>query len=304
MSDMPASSAPSTAGALMRAERERRGLRIETLAATLKVSPRKLEALEADRHDELPGPAFTRALALSVCRVMGVEAAPVLARMPRAEGSPEGLEHVTTGLRTPFEGRSGQGFGAALASHWRAPSTALTAAAALAVLVIGLLWWSWSEPPPAPVAAEGAASAPAVPASAALPASAPAAGGSAASDSAGWVAAPAASLAAPATGAASSPAGVAPPSTPPGAVPPPAPMVSAPVSAIKVTAATWVELRDGGGRLLWARTLAAGETVALAGTPPLRLVVGNAGAASVVFAGRPVDLGPWTRDNVARLDLQ
>lgn len=304
MNDMPASSAPSTAGALMRAERERRGLRIETLAATLKVSPRKLEALEADRHDELPGPAFTRALALSVCRVMGVEAAPVLALMPRAEGSPEGLEHVTTGLRTPFEGRASQGFGAALASHWRAPSATLMAAAALAVLVLGLLWWSWSEPPPAPVADEGAASAPAAPASAAVPASASAAAGSAASASAGWVAAPAASFAAPATGAASTPAGVAPPSAPPGAVPSPSPVVSAPVSAIKVTAATWVELRDGGGRLLWARTLAAGETVALAGPPPLRLVVGNAGAASVVFAGRPVDLGPWTRDNVARLDLQ
>ena len=63
MNDMPSNSAAPTAGALIRAERERRGVRIENLAATLKVSPGKLEALEADRHDELPGPAFTRALA-------------------------------------------------------------------------------------------------------------------------------------------------------------------------------------------------------------------------------------------------
>jgi cytoskeleton protein RodZ len=304
MSDMPASSTASTAGALIRAERERRGLRIETLATTLKVSPRKLEALEADRHDELPGPAFTRALALSVCRMMGVEAAPVLALMPRSGDSPEGLEHVTTGLRTPFEGRSGQGFAAALAPRWRGPSTPLMAAAGLAVLVVGLLWWSWSESPPAPVAAEGVASAPVIASSAGVPASAPAAAGSAASASLGLAAAPAASLAAPATGGASTPAGVAQSSAAPVAMPPPAPMVSAPASAIKVTAATWVELRDGSGRVLWARTLAAGETAALAGPAPLRLVVGNASAASVVFAGRPIDLTPWTRDNVARLDLQ
>jgi hypothetical protein len=36
----------------------------------------------------------------------------------------------------------------------------------------------------------------------------------------------------------------------------------------------------------------------------MRLVIGNARAAKVVFAGRVVDLGPWTRDNVARLELQ
>lgn len=301
MNDTPADSAASTAGALIRAERERRGLRIESLAATLKVSPRKLHALEADRHDELPGPAFTRALALSVCRVMGVDAAPVLALMPRAAGSPEGLEHVTTGLRTPFEGRAGQGFAAALASRWRVPSTAVMAAAALAVLVPALLWWSL--PPPAPVASD-AASAPVIAASAGLPASAPAAAGSAASASSGGPAAPASGIAVPATGAASAPAGAPPASASPGAAPPPLPAAAAPVSAIKVTAATWVELRDGGGRVLWARTLAAGETAALAGPAPLRLVVGNASAASVVFAGRPIDLTPWTRDNVARLDLQ
>lgn len=267
----------------MRAERERRGLRIEVLAATLKVSPRKLEALEADRHDELPGPAFTRALAMSVCRVMGVDAVPVLALMPRAKCSPEGLEHVTTGLRTPFEARSGQGFGAALASRWRAKSTAVWVLAALVILVLGLLWWSWPGSLPAEAASDGAASAPAIPPSASLPASTPAAAVTAAAASSVPSVASAASFAASAMEMASSPA---------------------PTSAIKVTAVTWVELRDGGGRLLWARTLAAGETAPLIGPAPLRLVVGNAAAASVVFAGRPVDLAPWTRDNVARLDLQ
>lgn len=291
MNDMPSNSAAPTAGALIRAERERRGVRIENLAATLKVSPGKLEALEADRHDELPGPAFTRALALSVCRVMGVEAAPVLALMPRAEGAPDRLEHVTTGLRTPFAGRPGQGLAAGMAPFWRAPSSMALAALVLSVLVVGLLWWSWSVPPSAPEVPDGAASAPAVSGAVAVPAPAPAMAASADSASAVAPAAEAASL--PASASASA-----------GATPSSEPVADPSASTIQVTAATWVELRDGGGRLLWARTLAPGETAALAGPAPLRLVVGNASAARVVFAGRRVDLGPWTRDNVARLDLQ
>jgi hypothetical protein len=99
-----------TAGTLIRAERERRGLRLDVLAATLKVGVFKLQALEEDRFDELPDAAFTRALAMSVCRVMGVDAAPVLALLPRADGSPEALEHVTSGLQEPFDARASHGW--------------------------------------------------------------------------------------------------------------------------------------------------------------------------------------------------
>ena len=51
-----------TAGAMLRAAREKRGLHIAALATSIKVSPRKLEALEADRYAELPDLTFTRAL--------------------------------------------------------------------------------------------------------------------------------------------------------------------------------------------------------------------------------------------------
>ena len=48
-----------SAGAMLRAAREKRGLHIAALAASIKVSPRKLEALEADRYAELPDLTFT-----------------------------------------------------------------------------------------------------------------------------------------------------------------------------------------------------------------------------------------------------
>ena len=59
------------AGALMRRAREALGLRIEVLAASLKVSVAKLEALEAGQLESLSDRVFVRALAASVCRNPG-----------------------------------------------------------------------------------------------------------------------------------------------------------------------------------------------------------------------------------------
>jgi cytoskeleton protein RodZ len=55
---------PLSAGALLRQARERSGLHIGALSVSLKVPVQRLEALEADRYDLLPGPVFIRALAL------------------------------------------------------------------------------------------------------------------------------------------------------------------------------------------------------------------------------------------------
>ena len=60
-----------TAGSLLRTAREREGLHIAALAVSMKVPVKKLEALEADRLDLLPDAVFVRALAASVCRLIG-----------------------------------------------------------------------------------------------------------------------------------------------------------------------------------------------------------------------------------------
>jgi cytoskeleton protein RodZ len=77
------STTPSTtAGALLRQLREDAGFKLDVLAQALRVSPAKLEALEADRLDELPDAMFARALTLAVCRQLKTDAAPVLALLP------------------------------------------------------------------------------------------------------------------------------------------------------------------------------------------------------------------------------
>jgi cytoskeleton protein RodZ len=97
----------ASAGALLRAARERAGVHIGFLAATLKVPVRKLELLEESRFDELPDATFVRALSLSVCRVLKCDAAPVLAALPRQEPVASTLEQVSHGMNTPF-GRRGK----------------------------------------------------------------------------------------------------------------------------------------------------------------------------------------------------
>jgi cytoskeleton protein RodZ len=71
-----------TAGALLRQYRDTNGFELDTLAQALRVSPAKLEALEADRLGDLPDAMFARALALAVCRQLKTDAAPVLALLP------------------------------------------------------------------------------------------------------------------------------------------------------------------------------------------------------------------------------
>ena len=77
------STAPShTAGDLLRQYRVAQGFKLDVLAQALRVSPAKLEALEANRLEELPDAMFARALTLAVCRQLKTDAAPVLALLP------------------------------------------------------------------------------------------------------------------------------------------------------------------------------------------------------------------------------
>lgn len=149
------STAPAavTAGGLLRAAREAQGLDLAVLAAQLKVAPRKLEALEADRHDELQGATFVRALAQAACRALKQDPAPVLIRLPQA-GKPA-LTEVSGGLNAPFRERSGL---REAGESWLARRGFAGLIAVLVLAAGGLLWlpggWQdwrpWPSTPAAP----------------------------------------------------------------------------------------------------------------------------------------------------------
>lgn len=311
---IPASPPATSAGAMLRAARERQGVHIAVLAAAIKVSPRKLDALEADRYDELPDATFTRALAQTVCRALKLDPQPVLALLPPAAPAP--LETVADGLNTPFRDRGGSMPLSTLLP--RAPL--IWAALALLVAAALVLYWPLRRAPaeaqpaaqpalppvlPSVTDAPGAdspASGPAVTASSATPAvvqppvvsplpAAPAPGGGAVATSPATAAATAASV--PAADLASRP-----PTLPP-ALPP-----KAFGAAIVVSEPVWLEVVDAAGQVVFQRTIQPGESLSFDQKPPLKLKIGNAAAARLSFRGEAVDLTPHTRSNVARVELK
>ena len=283
---------PVTAGGLLRAAREKHGLHIAALAAAMKVAPRKLDALENDRWSELPDATFVRALALTVCRTLKVDAKPVLDLLPPAQTM--ALRDVGEHLNAPYhdaDGRraSSMSGGAVRPMVWAAAALML---AAVAVYFVPETWFTGAPPvavvavaPGALAAASAAASVPDMTGNtaAALPGSvvaSPAASAPAAMPSAGetvFSAPPASSLQAP-------------------------PAVGA--LQLRTTEASWVDVRDGKGQVLLSRIVQPGEMVGLDGAPPMRLTIGNAAATQLSFRGQPVNLAPNTRDNVARVELQ
>ena len=279
----------AAAGALLRAARLAQGLHIAALAASIKVSPAKLEALEAGRNHELPDHTFARALALTVCRVLKTDATPVLALMPGAPstGLGLGLGRVDGGLNTPFRDRPGRADPAGWVP-WRHPVLWLVAgllvAAAAFVLVPNLPLADERQSP----VADGAAQ-PLMPPSGAA------------------IVLPGADSAVPLPGDAASAVPVAPAAV--AAAGSTAPAASAPVAAspdgltLRALEASWVQVVDGSGKTVLARLVPAGETVALTATPPLRLRIGNLRGTEISYRGQPVNLPATTRDNIANITL-
>ena len=275
--------APS-AGALLRAARESRGLHIAALAAAIKVSPRKLEALEADRHADLPDMTFTRALAQTVCRALKVDAEPVLARLPQA-GDMAMLSQVGAGLNAPFREAPGSRDPGDY-TLLRKPMFWATLAVLLGALALALVpeqWMSWRT-----------AGAPTIKTVQVAPATAPTAAPIP-------VVTPIVAASAPAVAQVETVHSAPPPAA--GAAPA-AVDTPAGVLAIRTSADSWVEVQDARGQMLLSRTVRPGEAVGLDGAMPLRVTIGNAAVTQVTLRGQLVDTAASTRENVARLQLR
>lgn len=74
---------------------------------------------------------------------------------------------------------------------------------------------------------------------------------------------------------------------------------------ILVKADTWVQVTDASGSVIVEKIVPAGASEAIAGVKPFNVIIGNAKASSLVFAGKAVDLAPYTTENnVARIKLE
>lgn len=76
-----------------------------------------------------------------------------------------------------------------------------------------------------------------------------------------------------------------------------------PALSLKFTGESWVQVLAADGRALEQGVLTAGQTRSYAAGEVSRLVLGNITAVEMQQAGRPVDLVPFSRANVARFTL-
>lgn len=67
---------------------------------------------------------------------------------------------------------------------------------------------------------------------------------------------------------------------------------------------SWVEIRDGAGKVLVSQLHAEGTERAVVGVPPFAVVIGNAQHVQLTYNDRPVDLMPHVRVEVARFTLE
>lgn len=295
-------SPPTGAGALLRDAREAAGVPMATLAVSLKVPVKKIEALEQERFDLLPDAVFARALAASICRTLKIDAAPVLARLPQT-GVPR-LAPAQAAINAPFRSpRDG-----ARPAWWTQLSRPVVLTGAALLLGAAVLM---AVPSRAPV--EPSAGGPPLSDEPARPL--PAAMGlaltpDASREQAGQpptvsnVNQPPAGVAAQGVEGALPVLAAAMPAAAVAEVVSPAAAATDGVLIFRARGESWVEVTDARGAVVLRRLLAAGDVVGASGPLPLSAVVGKADVTEVQVRGKPLDISALARDNVARFEVK
>ena len=277
-------------GAALKHAREAQGLAIDDVALQLKFAPRQIESLEQERFDRLPGPTIARGMVRNYAKLLKLDPEPLIERLaPRVESPPD-ANQIAARFRQqePFSDSTKR-------------STLLYAGFSVGVLLlVGALAYEWRQQKSAPQAE-----------------------------------APALERTQPAEPPAQAAVAPQPPAPPPEA--PPAPMVVekpavAPVvvekkkaQSEKIAAAedaenplapgthrivlrtegeAWLEVKDGAGRMLISSLNPAGTERTIRGRAPFDIVIGNASSVKLTYDGKPVDLRPHTKVEVARFTLK
>lgn len=258
--------------AQLRAERK---LSIADVAQRLKYGTRQIEALEAEEFERLPGATFVRGMVRGYAKLLETDPEPLLGALDQSYVPGEvDLDLRDRGVPFAKSGKRGT---------WTYSILLLLVLVVLAGVLyewrLGAHPWARfasSTPPPLQKQAQPQpAPAPAVlreePQPPATPAAAPPA------------AAAAAEIA-----------------------PPPSPQPSSGGEGrirLEFGGESWVEIKDGDGKMLMSQLNPTGSRRVVSGRSPLSLVIGNAANVRLVYNDKPVDLKPYIQIEVARLTL-
>lgn len=285
--DMTQAGGPSAAGygARLAAQRERAGLSITDVAATLRLHPNQVRAIEQEELARLPALAYVRGFIRSYARVVNLDPEPLLSDL-NTKLAPV-RESVVDGMATEYEAARAAG------RERRFPQWVMGIALVI-LIALGVIGWQTTMQPPAALPKQVAVVPPAT-LTAAPPTSA----------SVADTATPAAS-----SETAANPAAVVEPvpapadTAEPTVAPTRAASGAAPTVLLRFTGDSWAEVTDRNGKILLSQLSSAGAEHVLDGELPLNVVIGDANFASVEVRGAAFNLQPFTRNNIARFTIK
>ena len=74
--------------------------------------------------------------------------------------------------------------------------------------------------------------------------------------------------------------------------------------AFRTKGQSWVQVTDATGTVVFRKLMESGETAGVDGRLPLSITVGSVQATQVEVRGKPYNLGPVSKDNVARFEVK
>ncbi|MDK9703597.1 MAG: DUF4115 domain-containing protein [Sulfuritalea sp.] len=260
----------TTPGSVLRRAREARGQSISDVVQVIRFSARQIEALERDDYASLPGSTAVRGLVRNYAKFLKLDAAPLLAQLEPAVPVPEADVRPPTNMGEAEQ----QGI------VERVPLKGIAVAAAIMLLaLVGYWYYSGLAGDASPtgrltgvmgradVVAAGPVAAPAV---VPVPAAAPTV----------------VTVNEPAN------AGVE---------------ASAPPFAglrVEFDDLSWIEIRDATQKVVFVGEYPAGTRQNVEGKAPFQVWIGRASAVRVFMGERSIDLKPYTREEVARFNLE
>ncbi len=264
-----------TLGQRLKAERERRGVSQQKAADEMHLDAWVIDALENGDYQRIGPPVYAKGHLKRYATILGLPTAEVASGFETKPASPAADALQPSNVRMRFTAQESAG----------RPWTKITAFAAIAVAVGGIIWWRpWHQRSAVSAAAPTG-----------LPANASSPGGAAsgAQDNAESPAEPAvAAGSAPlpqAGGAAHETASE--PGTGPARL------------RLSFSADSWVEVHDSAGRRLFAGTGRANSVKTIAGSAPLKVYLGYASGVQLEINDRVVAIGPQlVSGDVARFE--
>jgi cytoskeleton protein RodZ len=272
-----ASLLPMSTGETLAAARQARKVSLETAAAALKCDVQRLEAIESDSQGDLP-PVYLRGFVMAYAQYLGLgaqAARELVADMPAADAS---LQAV--GLPGP--------------SRYASDRWLRAASYVLASLLVGTLAWQMTHEAVRLAQLDDSPVVPAPDAEVAAPATTHVAASIAALESL---------RSTPASRTGNSGAGAWAAVSRMGSEPAPGLLPGEHWLEVRASSDSWVEISGRDDSRLEQDLLRGGDVRRYRGFAPFRISLGRSSAVELLVDGIPVDLQPYTRDNVTQMRL-